>query len=421
MDLYGWTILILSAVTYFYFHWSYFLLLGKFSPQGRIKNGSLVVSFLLIYIMFNVCSILQLHLVINWTLFFLFLLVATLLLYGKKDSKRNLLHFALNGIFYGLFVNVFSRCVIALIINRPLSSFDNHIYADNNLKSIPIILGFFLSGLLLHQAAREKQVQQKKQLLSYPNQISFLNKLLIGLILYLDLNLLLYQTAGNELILKIWGIKSCFLCVVGYYLGERYALRMSELFSYREKTRRMQEELYQKEEEEKTLSQAVCRDALTGCYNRAHVDSVIKDLTESHTRFTLCFLDLNCLKYVNDHFSHEEGDKYLLTVAQIIREEFSRYQDFLFRYGGDEFLILLVGIDYLHVKERMELINLKLGQRKKEENIPFPMSVSYGIVESQERNSIKAVIHLADTRMYMNKLSVKEKKAKDVEKQWQQK
>lgn len=414
MNLWSVIIFTLSAAAYFYFHWNYFILLGRLSPEGRIKNCPLLISFLLIYMMFDACSILQLHLVVNWTLFFFALFAVTFFYCRGIGSKQHLIYFTLNGVFYGLFVNVLSRCVIALIINQPLSSFDNNIFDDNNLKSIPIILGFLLSGILLHFAAREKQVQQKKQLLLYPRQIKFLNKILIGLILYLDLNLLLYQTAGNELILKIWGIKSCFVCVIGYYLGERYALRMSELSSYREKTRRIQEELCQKEEEEKTLSKMACRDALTGCYNRAQADSVITELTESNTHFILVFLDLNRLKFVNDCFSHEDGDKYLMTVAQVIRDEFRHYQDFLFRYGGDEFLILLVGIDFAQVKERMELINRKLGQREKEKQFPFPMSVSYGIAESQERNTAAALIDLADARMYMNKLTTRDEKAKDI-------
>lgn len=413
MTFMQFVITVLPAIAYFYFHWNYFSLIGNFDSGGRIKMFSLIVSYIIIYVLFSVCSILELHLVINWTLFLFALLAATLILCHGIGNRHNALLFTLSGIYYGLSINIFTRCIIALMINKPLSSFDNNISSVYNLKGVPIILGFLLAGVLIHFAGRKGLIQQKSNLLCYPQQVKFLNRLLIGLILYLDLNLLLYQTAGNELILKLWGIKSCIASIVGYYLGMRYALRMSELTAYREETRRIQEEIYRKEEEEKNLKRIAYRDVLTGCYNRIQAVSFTNELIKSDTRFTLCFIDLDRLKYVNDVLSHQSGDEYLVMASEAIKDEFRRYQDFLFRYGGDEFVLLLVDMESHEALERLEGVNGKLAEMEKKENIPFPMSISFGITESGEADNTEDLIHIADKRMYKYKLA-KKKVARDV-------
>lgn len=410
MNLDGWIELLLSAATYLYFHWSYFSLIGTIDPESKIKKAPLIGSFFFIYALFSVCSIMELHLVTNWILFFFALFVSTLLFCPGLGSRRNVLMLSLSGIYYALLINIFSRCVIALIINKPLSSFDNNVSNVNNLKSVPVMAAFFLAGIMIQQVGKKGSIEKKKILLKFPQQVSFLNKLLIGLVLYLNMNLFLYQTAGNEVLLKVWGLKSCGVCAIGFYMGLQYALRMSELTLYREETRRIEKDIEEKELEEKVLNHLAYRDVLTGCYNRAQALNTMKELLESKTSFSLCFLDLDRLKYVNDFFHHQSGDDYLNAVVETVKEEFRRYQDFLFRYGGDEFILLLVGISPDQGEEGMRKINEVLERRVNSGEFTFPMSISFGIASSTEAETTEALIALADQRMYRHKQLKKNKK-----------
>lgn len=410
MNLDDWMELLLTATAYLYFHWSYFSLIGKINLEAQIKRIPLIGSFLFIYAIFSVCSFMELHLVANWILFFLSLFMTTLLFCPKLGNRQSVLMISLSGIYYALLINIFSRCVIALMVNKPLSSFDNNVFNENNLKALPVMLSFFLAGALIHQVGKKGPIRKKKILLKFSQQVSFLNKLLIGLVLYLNMNLLLYQTAGNEILLKVWGLKSCTVCAIGFYMGMQYALRMSELALYREETRRIEKDIEEKEREEKVLNQLAFRDALTGCYNRAQASSTMAELIESKTSFTLCFIDLDRLKYVNDFFHHQSGDDYLNAVVKAVKEEFRRYQDFLFRYGGDEFLLLLVGIHPDQGETGMRRINEELNQMANTADFPFPMSISFGIASSMEAETTDGLIALADQRMYHHKQLKKNKK-----------
>ena len=83
------------------------------------------------------------------------------------------------------------------------------------------------------------------------------------------------------------------------------------------------------------------KDSLTGLYNRAFFEEELARLdTENHYPLTLIMGDLDGLKLINDAFGHKTGDRALVIIADIVRN-CCRKTDMIFRWGGDEFLILL--------------------------------------------------------------------------------
>ena len=96
------------------------------------------------------------------------------------------------------------------------------------------------------------------------------------------------------------------------------------------------------------------KDALTGCLNRAAFDHNSKRFMKNHKKGSLVFIDLDYLKLINDCYGHENGDRYLVCFAENMKCAMDR-QDLLYRYAGDEFLILSA-LEPEQIQERLNEI-----------------------------------------------------------------
>lgn len=120
--------------------------------------------------------------------------------------------------------------------------------------------------------------------------------------------------------------------------------------------------------------------------------------------FSLCFIDVNGLKQVNDHLGHEHGDELLVTVCDIIRYNI-RESDFLIRQGGDEFIIAFSDISVEKAEIIWQRIMAEFEEIDRTSGHQYIFSVSHGIVEynNQNKMDIATLIQVADDRMYQEK------------------
>jgi GGDEF domain-containing protein len=92
------------------------------------------------------------------------------------------------------------------------------------------------------------------------------------------------------------------------------------------------------------IKQMAITDPLTGCYNRRFFDEIGRREIERHRRYdkplTVMFVDVNRFKHLNDRFGHDTGDHVLRTLGAMLRRQV-RGSDYVIRWGGDEFLLLL--------------------------------------------------------------------------------
>lgn len=392
---------ILAPLTYFYFNWRYFALIATTLRRDRMKKGAVLASFFFNYILFFVCSVLELNLIVNWGVFFLFLLGETCIY--CRGAWRSAFLFTLIGILSGLAINIFCRCAVSIAIAQPLADFDNNVSSGANLKGVPVWLGFTLGGALFHLMAGSTAVKRFRVLLAHPDHLNFLLEVMGGMFLYLFLNLLIYQAQDNGVLLKLWGVKSCVFTMMGTYLGIRYTLQMCERSDYQDQNRLIQRELLQKAKEEEALRAEAYRDTLTGCYNRQYAGEAVVRLLEGGRQFSLCFVDLDHLKRVNDQFGHIEGDQYLVYAARELARVCRKDQDLLFRYGGDEFLVVFRDISAEAAEARADQASRNLREISGTGEVPFPMSLSYGAVDSADSGDYDGLINLADAKMYRRK------------------
>ncbi|PMQ01239.1 MAG: histidine kinase [Dictyoglomus sp. NZ13-RE01] len=156
------------------------------------------------------------------------------------------------------------------------------------------------------------------------------------------------------------------------------------------------------EEEIKYLS---FHDSLTGLYNRYFFEEELRRLnTKRNLPLTVIMGDLNGLKLINDAFGHEEGDKFIIAIADVLRNS-CRKEDIIARWGGDEFTILLPKTDKFTAQEVCERIKRNCEKYSIENNNAIKLSISLGYAtKEEERENIEDIIKIAEDRMYRNKL-----------------
>lgn len=146
----------------------------------------------------------------------------------------------------------------------------------------------------------------------------------------------------------------------------------------------------------KKLKESAEKDHLTGLYNRNFFIAITKKYMAQNEQYGVVMLDLNGLKYINDHLGHEEGDRIIKEAANVIKGSI-RESDLAFRIGGDEFLILTSN-EVAVLKMIEDRVKGKNGIPTKAH--PAVLSLSLGYATSDEKESIEEIINLADQRMY---------------------
>lgn len=156
---------------------------------------------------------------------------------------------------------------------------------------------------------------------------------------------------------------------------------------------------------QKNLTEMAYRDALTGLYNRRYCISEMECLLQAHTPFSLVMIDINDLKYVNDEYSHEEGDRYILYVTSMM-QQCVRDSDVVCRLGGDEFVLILKNCPSHVTQQKMRTLfrAVRLGSSPQ-----YPMSISYGTiyVDRDNTRTLRELLFQSDTNMYRFKQKYK--------------
>ena len=164
-------------------------------------------------------------------------------------------------------------------------------------------------------------------------------------------------------------------------------------------------DMTKRKELEDMLTQMSYTDKLTGLYNRAYFEEQINKLDDNeYYPLTLIIGDLNGLKAVNDNLGHLEGDKLLVEIAKVLKGS-CRKEDLVFRWGGDEFIILLPNSDYKLGKEICNRIQLNC---KNTDKTPIPLSISLGVsTKINKQKDIDEILKEAEDMMYIEKLKTK--------------
>ncbi len=176
------------------------------------------------------------------------------------------------------------------------------------------------------------------------------------------------------------------------YKSEQYVRSMEE--KVKERTRQLEE-----------MSRT---DALTGLLNARHLQDIVTTALRSAQRRTepvsMIFMDVNDFKHINDTQGHQFGDEILSTVGKVIKNS-TRAEDSCFRYGGDEFCILLTNC---REEQASDVFIDRLIQQIKEKLKDVTISIGVAQTGPSEYVDASTLIRMADEKMYAAKQAHKD-------------
>jgi two-component system, cell cycle response regulator len=150
------------------------------------------------------------------------------------------------------------------------------------------------------------------------------------------------------------------------------------------------------------LADDVYLDGLTGIYNRRYFDIRLGELLHDRRSHSVAILDIDHFKTVNDTFSHMIGDQVLKTMGSILRQNL-RVTDQAFRYGGEEFVVLLTG-DLQESSPVCERLRAVVEDRDWSEICDgLHITVSIGVSDSVSGHDPDAILKIADRNLYAAK------------------
>ncbi len=152
-------------------------------------------------------------------------------------------------------------------------------------------------------------------------------------------------------------------------------------------------------------------DALTGLGNRRGLEQTLSWISADaagNGRLAVIIADIDKFKAFNDHFGHPAGDKCIKQVAAIMAAEIRIAGDAVFRYGGEEFIVLLPGIEAdgaAAIAERMRYAVEAAGIAHVEPEEGAPLTVSFGVATARLDESFRAedLVERADAALYRAK------------------
>lgn len=147
-------------------------------------------------------------------------------------------------------------------------------------------------------------------------------------------------------------------------------------------------------------------DKLTGLYNRHYLDDHVEEAQELSKRYELplsiVMFDIDHFKRINDNYGHDVGDTVLQKLARRVKKA-TRKNDILVRWGGEEFVIVMLKSDIHHALTHAEKIRQLVENKNIHEDIAI--TISLGVAQWLHEETIDETFKRADQGLYMSKAS----------------
>ncbi|MBQ7784386.1 MAG: GGDEF domain-containing protein [Oscillospiraceae bacterium] len=161
------------------------------------------------------------------------------------------------------------------------------------------------------------------------------------------------------------------------------------------------------EDENAQLGRIAGTDTLTGLLNRHSMNRIMESTISSGVPFSLMMCDIDDFKKINDTYGHNNGDEILKAVSDIITDNMNE-RDYVCRWGGEEIMILTVGMPLSAAASAAERIRHDISEIEIiTGGDSIGCTITIGVAENTEADTISEIISLADKRLYKGKNSGK--------------
>ncbi|OOB77904.1 MAG: hypothetical protein BEN19_00280 [Epulopiscium sp. Nuni2H_MBin003] len=262
----------------------------------------------------------------------------------------------------------------------------NHISSQyslfNNMTKFEVFICMYITLFLMSRyILKTFSISDIKKIINTPLYSSII--ILLGLLLPIQLMIDEYLVYYTEYfaIQKIIILASILFNIIVYNLVLRYTIVSLGIMHFQSKHRQAKEVYDNLITQKDEIFTRITIDDLTGVYTKSYtldcISKALKHIIKSDIACGLIFIDINGLKYVNDNYGHDAGDRLIQKVVQSI-QAVTRKQDIIGRIGGDEFLVLidnpsayilklisnriLEGIHHQNSLEESFLISASLGE-----------------------------------------------------------
>lgn len=171
-------------------------------------------------------------------------------------------------------------------------------------------------------------------------------------------------------------------------------------FSFSRESQQMEDKLISYNNQ---LKEQASIDALTGLNNRRSTMEFVNGLIKQRETFSICIGDIDFFKKINDSYGHDFGDTVLVAISEALREE-TEHDGFVARWGGEEFLIIFLGVNgdeaYVklsNIRERIKSIRLNHSIDE------VRVKMTYGLTEYDFTKSFEENVKEADEKLYLGK------------------
>jgi diguanylate cyclase (GGDEF)-like protein len=182
--------------------------------------------------------------------------------------------------------------------------------------------------------------------------------------------------------------------MISFLVTAMMASTLSFIFAYRTRSQRDQ------------LQQLAIQDPLTGARNRRAMNEELKIAAATSRRhgtvYSILIMDLDHFKTINDNYGHQAGDQVLMDFVQLIKS-YSRKEDRLFRFGGEEFLLLLHNTNRAGLLSAAEQLQHQIREQLIGPGGPVTMSIGGAVHRPKEH--WEETLQRADKRLYRAKSS----------------
>lgn len=153
------------------------------------------------------------------------------------------------------------------------------------------------------------------------------------------------------------------------------------------------------------LQKKVYLDEATGLPNKNKCEEILNDLRMigEEEQIALCVFDLNNLRIINNDMGHDKGDEYIRSFAVLLREAVPQ-EFFAGRDGGDEFIVVLKGMDHGGVRERLQKIKDHVADySRRNPQLPISYAAGYALSSDFDGCTMRELFCFADKNMYIDK------------------